>query len=305
MKKVYIHVGFHKTATTFLQRRIYPKMQNVTHIKNKHISETLYDIRLKSLTDGNIELIRERFEKWEEGKPLLISYEGLSGSPFSQKRSKQQKSVLQDLRRVFPADSYDVRIIIGIREQVKLVTSLYLQYIHQGGTNKPENYFKDMQEYGVLDHFYYDRYLEMVEDIFGQGSYYCMVYETFNEDINKGLKDLLAYMGEDMVPSYSNTHVNRSFGAAQAKVGRRLNYLFKTNLNPNGKLPIRRFPVIGKVSPRRILQSKASFKVHYKRYMLPESLHLMLKEKYVDSNRRLKEKYKVKLPENYAPSSRK
>lgn len=305
MKKVYIHVGFHKTATTFLQRRIYPKMQNVTHIKNKHISETLYDIRLKSLTDGNIELIRDRFAKWEEGRPLLISYEGLSGSPFSQKRSKQQESILKDLRRVFPAESYDVRIIIGIREQVKLVTSLYLQYIHQGGTQKPETYFKEMQEFGVLDHFYYDRYLEMVEDIFGKDSYYCMVYETFNEDINKGLLELLEYMGEDAVPNYSNTQVNRSFGAAQAKVGRRLNFLFKTNLNPNGKIPIRRFPIVGKVSPRRVLQSKASFKLHYKRYQLPEHLHKMLKEKYVESNKLLKKEYNLLLPDNYDASSRK
>lgn len=134
MKTIYIHLGYHKTATTFLQRFIYPKMQQVNFIKQRYIRKPLRQIKLRKLPPKRIKQIRRTIQGFDDGRPLLISYEGLSASPFSTQQSKRNVQVLKDIRRVFPASDYDVHIIVSIREQVDLLTSLYIQHLHQGGS---------------------------------------------------------------------------------------------------------------------------------------------------------------------------
>ncbi|MDQ0298121.1 hypothetical protein J2S78_000529 [Salibacterium salarium] len=298
-KKVYVHIGFHKTATSFLQRCIYPKMKSVRYIKYGALKKQLYNLRLKTLEDEEIQQIREKILTFYKKKPILISYEGLSGSPFSQKRSKSNIKVLEDIRRVFPEEEFDVHIIVGIREQVNLLTSLYVQYVHQGGVKKAEEHLANLEEQGILDHYHYDHYLHKVEELFGKNHYYLIIYELFKQQTEQQLFNLLSFMGENKIPEYENEQVNRSYGTMQMMIGRRVNYLFKTRLHPKGLIPVNPSPIKGKFSPRKVLQSKWSFKVHYKRYHLPKELSNYLKAQYIESNRNLQEEYNVDLPDIY------
>ncbi|WP_035711981.1 hypothetical protein [Salibacterium aidingense] len=298
-KTIYVHIGFHKTATSFLQRCIYPNMQSVRYVKYGKLKQELYDLRLKKLSDEHVKQIREKVLKFYKKKPLLISYEGLSGSPFSQKRSKNNIRVLEDIRRVFPEEEFDVHIIVGIREQVNLLASLYVQYVHQGGVKKPEDHLRDLENQGILDHYHYDYYLGKVEELFGSDHYHLLIYEQFKSETDKHMLDLLRYMGEEEIPPYENEQVNRSYGTMQVALGRRVNYLFKTPLHPKGLIPVNPSPIKGRFSPRKVLQSKWSFKLHYKRYHLPEKLEEYIKAQYVESNRNLQKKYNLELPDIY------
>ncbi|MDZ5782462.1 sulfotransferase [Marinococcus luteus] len=295
-KKVFIHIGFHKTATTFLQQNVYPKLkQEIKYIRKKRIDQELYDLRLKRLSDENIYTIRTNIEAFmHPDKPVLISYEGLSGSPFSQKKSKNNLKVLEDLRRTFPADTYDTHIIVGVRDQIDLLTSLYVQYLHQGGYKSAKALFKDWEDHGILDHYHYYRYLQKIEELFGPDNYYLLQYENFRNDEYGQILQLLQYMGIDRVPKYNRSKLNRSYGVMQAVIARKLNYFVKTPLNPNGKIPIVDIPKIGIVSPRRLLQNNASFALHYKRYSLPVNLQKVLQLKYQKDNEKLAEAYHIK-----------
>src|SRR5699024_9557561 len=126
MRKIYLHLGFHKTATTFMQRAIFPKLKQVNYIKTGRIKKELGRIRLNKISDLEAENLMNYFKSFNNGKPMLISFEGLSGSPLSPTKRKPQFEILKDLRRVFPESEFDVSIIIGIREQVDLLTSLYV-----------------------------------------------------------------------------------------------------------------------------------------------------------------------------------
>ncbi|SFM32089.1 hypothetical protein [Salibacterium qingdaonense] len=298
-KKVFVHIGFHKTATSFLQRCIYPNLSSVRYLKYGKLKQELYDLRLKKLSDERIQEIREKVDSFYKRKPLLISYEGLSGSPFSQKRSKSNIRVLEDIRRVFPEEEYDVHIIVGIREQVNLLTSLYVQYVHQGGVNKPERHLQNLERQGILDHYHYEYYLDKVRELFGDNHYYVLIYEHFKNDMDARMLDLLQYMGEEEIPPYENEQINRSYGTLQMAIGRRANHLFKTKLHPKGLIPSNPSPIKGKISPRKVLQSKLSFKLHYKRYHLPGELENELKARYVESNRDLQQRYNLNLPDIY------
>ncbi|MDZ5783476.1 sulfotransferase domain-containing protein [Marinococcus luteus] len=282
-KTVYIHVGYHKTATTFLQKSIYPKLkQQITYLSRKRIQQYLYQVRHKKLSEAQILELRSGIEEMAEPeKPLLISYEGLSGNPMSMREKiKDNHTILKDLRRVFPEETYDVHIIVGVRHQLDLLTSLYVQYIHQGGYKQADTVFEEWERLGVLDGYYYFNYLEQVKHLFGSSNYYLMQYERFRENEMKELTKLLQYMGITEVPEYSPAKVNRSYGTMQVKAARKMNYFLKTPFNPNAPVPTKRRTPVSRV----ILQNKASFTLHYKRYSLPESLQQVLQAKYESDN---------------------
>lgn len=282
-KTVYIHVGYHKTATTFLQKSIYPKLKNqITYLSRAHVQAYLYDIRHKKLSDKAITGLRNGFESMMEAeKPLLISYEGLSGNPMSTKKKvKDNHTILKDLRRVFPEESYDVHIIAGVRRQLDLLTSLYVQYVHQGGYKQAPAVFEEWEQLGVLNGYYYFSYMERIIQLFGKSNYYLMQYERFREDEMTELRNLLQYMGVTEVPEYSTSKVNRSYGTMQVKAARKMNYFLKTPFNPEAPVPTKR----GRPLSRVMLQNEASFTLHYKRYSLPVSLQQILKTKYQGDN---------------------
>src|SRR5699024_2447179 len=146
MRTIYLHLGYHKTATTFLQQSIYPKLEHVNYIKKKRIRRALNQIRLKSkMSEEDIRKISNRIEVFDNGQPLLISNEAFSASAFAPNKTKKQAKVLKDLRRIFPESAYDVYIIVGIREQVALLTSLYVQSIHHGGVLSGPDYIKYLE----------------------------------------------------------------------------------------------------------------------------------------------------------------
>lgn len=299
MKRIYLHIGYHKTATTFLQHAIYPEMRNVTYINKEYIREDFRRVRLKKLSDSEIKQIRDYINSFHEGKPLLISNEALSGSPFAPRKTKTQAKILQDLRRIFPASDYDVRIIVGIREQVELLTSLFVQHLHQGGVRNGPEYIKHLEQTGSLENFHFHNYLREIEKIFGDDRVYVMVYEHFKENFSVEMLKLLNYMSEPEIPPYQNKGRNKSFGKLQVAIARRLNRLFKTPIHPEGRLPIINVPIIGPLSPRRFLQNRYSFALHYEKYQFPEALQVSLRQRYAEGNQKLAGRYNLNLPDTY------
>ena len=98
MREIYVHVGLHKTATTFLQEEVFPKLQGIKYynlIKAKN---------RQALLLAAIE---------SEGK-ILISDEDLSGSPlvFGSK-ADERKKMAYTLHKLIP----DAKIIVGIRNE--------------------------------------------------------------------------------------------------------------------------------------------------------------------------------------------
>ncbi|SFE11235.1 hypothetical protein SAMN05216238_108139 [Lentibacillus persicus] len=314
---VYLHVGFHKTATTFLQWKVFPQLSEVNLIKKADAKKLLTEVRLKKLSDNDIKRIRSGLEsKVSDSGPILVSYEGWTGSPFSQKKSKSAYTILKDLHRLFPQEHYDVHLIIGIRKQVDIMTSLYVEFLHQGGTKTEEAYFEELRKNNKLRHYLYNDYLTTVEQLFGD-NYFVFIYENFKKEQENYLLRLLNYIGVENIPEYNNVRLNRSYGVLQAKLARLLNKLFKSKKNPKGKIPqfsitlkrknSRKLAEIltGKpkrkvtISPRTLLKNNLSFKLHYKRYELPKTLQDEINQYYEEDNLKLAKRDNINLPEYY------
>lgn len=301
MRTIYLQVGYHKTATTFLQQYIYPKLKQVNYIKQKQIKSYLQDIRLRHLSNTKVEEIRSYVDSFDNDNPILISYEGLSGSPFAPRKTKKQANILIGLQRIFPAAEYDVHVIVGIRSQVALFTSLYIQHIHMGGVLDAYGYLNYCRNNGSLQSLNFHNYLQKVEKTFGRDRLYVMIYEDFRQNPADEIRKLLHFMGEREIPKYSTKtsarKSNKSYGVAQVRIARKLNKYFKSRSNPKGRIPTIRIPKIGKLAPRTLLQTRISYTLHYKKYELPEDIRELLKERYAEGNKKLAKRYDLELPD--------
>ena len=108
-QEIVIHLGLHKTGTTFLQKCVFPKLKDVEvqHLMN---------------------ICQIKFTSFK--KTLLISSEGLLSSMPHYPDNGTVEDSIEALRRIFP----NAKIILGIRNERSWFKSCWNQYIRSGGT---------------------------------------------------------------------------------------------------------------------------------------------------------------------------
>lgn len=130
-----IHIGYHKTGTTFLQRRFFDDGKSGFALavgptrKTKVLNRNLININSFEFEPT---VARRRLEPaikaaQNRGLTPVLSYERLSGSPFA--GGHDSKELADRLAAALP----EARIFAVIREQTSMLLSLYKLYIRQGG----------------------------------------------------------------------------------------------------------------------------------------------------------------------------
>jgi hypothetical protein len=110
MSKVFLHIGMHKTATTWFQRQLFPKIGGACVIRRKKMHE-----------------IAESLNAHGDAAIIIVSHEGLGGSVSWERtpgetiaRLSQNLSALMTLRP-------DASVIVGYREQSGWLASAFAQ----------------------------------------------------------------------------------------------------------------------------------------------------------------------------------
>jgi len=192
-----IHIGLHRTGTTFLQKEIFPKLDGIKYVYSKIINS--------------------------ETKGILISEEGLSGIPTKLYDGSEVYSTVDSLSRLYP----DAKIILCIRNKDIWVRSVYSQYIKSGGT-KTFKQFKVILNPIYLDFDSYIRYLmSKFKDV------YICHHEDLVKDHKKFIGDMCKFIGVK-VPEYTNKVHNKGFTNNQLRILRFLNKLSITDYSKVG-----------------------------------------------------------------------
>lgn len=180
MKKVdLIHVGLHKTGTTWLQFEVFPRI-----------------------------------------KKNIISNESLSGRPFRLTiddiiDTRERYHYAEQLRKKYG----DVKILLVLRRQHFLMTSLYSQYLKGGGTYIFDIWKNTMFNWDYIDYVPYGIYLK---ELFSNVK--IAWYEDLNKNKTKFIENLCEWLGCE-VPDYKDQVLNKGLTKYQKK-----RYWIKNNI---------------------------------------------------------------------------
>jgi hypothetical protein len=217
-RKVIIHIGLQKTASTYLQKIVFPKINHTIYLSRPYTQENFAFNCLQyaddSLYDASM-MIEEvdRIEKklgQDNNKPLLISDELFSGCPSY--NFINRGIIAKRLSKVFP----DAEIILFIRGQVNLIESMYNQRVKVGWITEPlndsflhkpgkgfslEQWLQGERKWNFKNRFFYHRALFTPEH-FRYSKLYFLYSELFDkvhvflyEDIKNDEKAFLDRLG--------------------------------------------------------------------------------------------------------------
>lgn len=182
MSELFIHVGLHKTGTSFIQQEIYSNMVDLNY------------------TRRNIFLMKQTGDN-----KYLISNEGLSACPFESKMNNRMtykdRFVIADrLKSCFP----DAKIIICIRkDRVAWSKSLYSEYVKSCNIL---SYNKFMSKYNISSFYDFDEYISYLKSNF-KDVFVCE-FELLKSNLDLFVNDLCSFIGV-RVPVFKNIVINK------------------------------------------------------------------------------------------------
>jgi len=233
---LFLHIGLHKTGTTFLQKAVFPYWQDIVYLPHDKLE---YITRMK------------------DGVDYLLSREGLSGQNWM--HSDERSQCIARLAQLFP----DARIILSFRRHSGYIASSYNQYLQRGGYLQFDDYFDSVNDSGYMKavDFVFRTKIDVVAREF-RSQPFVMLHEDIIGNLPKVLCDLEAFIGGKAPPSdtIKLKKYNQSVGFYPAKLLRALNKKSRSELNPEGSWNLYhwRLRKMG-LDPRSICQSSLKF----------------------------------------------
>jgi hypothetical protein len=304
---LYIHIGYPKTGTSFLQREIFPKVEGINYIRRKAVREQTQRIRSQDEFSFDDERTRAEIQSHFRPGTNVISNETFTGAVFF--KSINNKLIADRLARLFP----EAGIIVTIRNQYEMIESLHREHIRMGGTMSfskfvgfnrgsfTPSYLLDDSTVNP-EMFNYQKLLDYYVRLFGRDRVLVLPYEELLTDAGSFVERILSFVGVGQPPDFRNVPVNQGYGASQMRVARVLNRFLKSRLNPRGVIPAFSLPGLGRVNVkllRRALQSNTSFRLLGRRIVGNDEIKSAIKALFHDANLELSRRFDLRLDTVY------
>jgi hypothetical protein len=284
-----VHVGYHKTATTWLQNIVFMPSNGYRQLLDHD------EIFAHLITPHGLDfdpapvrgLIAARRAAPAEGTVAdVISLEALSGLPYD--GGRESDAYAARLAAVVP----QARILITIREQTAILASVYMQHLFRAGTASPRLFFDEAPPRGFFkfsaENFCYHRLVGLYQELFGADNVLVLPQEEIAADQTAAVARLARFSGNAPLEA-AGWRAQRERGTSYPQVAvpllRRANHLRAGPLNPNpmidlgglGTLGFRGVGWLARKLPARLRAAK------------PVSAHLRARfaGRFADSNRRL------------------
>jgi hypothetical protein len=227
-----LHIGYHKTGTTFLQEHVFTRDKGFCSPWNVYTGEAIEYFVLSHPSRFHSELVRGSFASAVEaagGRDLVpvISHEDLNGHPLWSRYYGFQ--VAERLHATFP----EARVLIAIREQKSMLRSLFGQYIVQDGmwpitdfigTGNERPGFRPICR---LDHLEYDLLVDHYRRLFGPDRVLVLPFELLKRDSLRFEQQIHDFAGTKQRAETYLPPENVGVGAMTLSVLRRLNQFTK------------------------------------------------------------------------------
>ncbi|MBC7737965.1 MAG: hypothetical protein H7245_12300 [Candidatus Saccharibacteria bacterium] len=285
-----LHVGYHKTATTWMQRLLFTPRHGYHQIAD-HAQVFRHIVQPHGLTfdPGNMQaLITERLAGLPPDTVPVISSEILSGHPFH--GGYDSDVYAERLHRIAP----QARILISIRSQLRILPSVYMQYLLRGGTMPWPMFFQGQQAIGYFGfaaaHFEYDRLVAKYQALFGAQNVFLMTQESLGTDMDAAAAALATFAGNTaftgLVPEARKVHA-ASYPEYAAPVLRRINQVQSSVLNPAPVLRLGQTPDGLYRAAGYVLRRGAFKAMLHSRKPVTDYVRANFTGQFTESNRRL------------------
>lgn len=187
MQSAIVHLGYHKTATTWLQQHVFPKAVSHDFVPRPVVQEAFL---APAGLHFSPERARELLAISGRNRPVLLSEENLSGYLHNGGlHGFLAPEVARRIKAVLP----DARIVLFIRNQLEICRASYAQYVSGGGTWGPDRYFETARHVrGALtrpwkapffefEHFEFDRLVAHYDALFGADRVHVYPYEWLDD----------------------------------------------------------------------------------------------------------------------------
>jgi hypothetical protein len=229
MTRAIVHIGYHKTATTWFQARFYPVVKNARYIPRDIVRQAFLEDTAFKFDPGRA---RDALEI-AAGEKVTICEEGLSGYLHTGGLAGYlSKEMAQRIKTVLP----DADIVIFVRSQPSIIAASYSQYVKGGGTHSIRRYlFAEDYLRGArgeiaksprftFDHFEYWPLIAHYQELFGEDRVHVFPYEALRSDPKKFLADYSRRLGLEVdLDAVEMSSSNRSYGLPTLWVVRFLN----------------------------------------------------------------------------------
>jgi hypothetical protein len=239
-----VHIGLHKTGSTWLQKDVFTQSSYRKFISTQdNLGRQIFNhIIDASTSEWNPDMVRAYFTAFSS---VVLSHESFSGRIWD--GSPERFRTAQRLHDVLR----NPRILIVLRSQPAMLTSLYAQYIHEGGWSNIHRFLDGTAEGLELDpsHLQYSYLVSRYFEIFGPSNVTVFPYELIRYDRAEFFRRLDSITGESFDASLSTTR-NPTPSAWSINGLAIWNRLFRTS-RFNAR-PI--FPLRGSSRMRRVAQ---------------------------------------------------
>ena len=117
-----VHIGYHKTATTWLQYCVFPAIDGLQFLSSD-VDMWKELKRLKNVSNWDKSTLMSMIKARRKEGPAIISYEGILGNPFRILSCTFRNAIR--IHSVTP----DAHILMVLRRQSEHIYSIYGQYI--------------------------------------------------------------------------------------------------------------------------------------------------------------------------------
>lgn len=236
--EIVLHVGMHKTGTTFLQ-------WNVFHFVDANYPwHVFYKSWLKDLLDTSKEIDYQKIKiklsgTLKDDKVNIISEENIYTYQFSKEDDRFKR--LGRIQKVFP----EAKIIFGTRKKEENLVSWYVEYVAVGGVLDFQGFLAKHLNQDKLD---YEPYIKKLIEFYGKDNVFVYSLDELRKDQDLVVKNLCKFMNVKPPKKYRKKPARVGYGLTTLKLSLFINRFFKTPLNKKGLIPC-----WGPILPQNIL----------------------------------------------------
>jgi len=232
--KTALHLGFPKTATTFLQNQYFSKHPDLHFLGTPFVSEKMCqllegDLRTKEDIFLNLDKMKSDveceiencFPLQKTGNIKVLSYESYSLTDSFHDTNLSRSEYLRRLKYLFP----DSKVILVIRNQLKYPFSYFNTILKGGGTLSYKNFLKwslTHKDNNYLPQLKYDKYIDLVHEYFPKENIKIICYEEILSNYQEVLNQVSDFLDVQKIEvNWNNDNASMSY----------LSYILRRYLN--------------------------------------------------------------------------